>query len=491
MDTATSPPAPLDAREISAIFAGITLAMFLAALDQTIIAAALPLIARDLGDVQNLPWVASAYLLTATAVTPLYGKASDIWGRRVMLMLGIATFVAGSAACALAPSMLVLILARGLQGLGGGGLISLAQTIIADIVSPKERGTYQVRIAAVFLVSGLAGPYLGGFLAQHFHWSVIFWINVPLGLAAFVLTNTLLRKLPRNDRPHRLDLAGSALMALATVTLMLALNNEGGASAGWGRPAALLGASVVLWGLFAARLRTAAEPLVPLRVLSNPIVRLGAVASSMGVGTNVALTIYVPIYLQAVMHLTASQSGLALVPLMVGGVVGAVISGRTMARVRHYKRLPLVGLAIATVVMAVTALLGPRIGLLPLIAILGVTSVSVGTMFPVCTVAIQNAVVHHDLGIATAAMNFFRQLGSAILVAAYGAIVLGGASSAATVEELAHSAAAGGMGLAALFQLVFGAAAAGFGIAFLAFALLEERPLRGTRPGVAAAIEPH
>ncbi|MBV8963432.1 MAG: MFS transporter, partial [Hyphomicrobiales bacterium] len=169
------------------------LAMFLAALDQTIIAAALPLISRDLGDVQNLPWVATAYLLAATAVTPLYGKASDIYGRRVMLLLGIATFVAGSIACALAPSMLVLVLARGLQGLGGGGLISLAQTIIADIVSPKERGRYQVRIASVFLASGLAGPFLGGFLAQHFHWSAIFWINVPLGLLAFGLTNKLLR----------------------------------------------------------------------------------------------------------------------------------------------------------------------------------------------------------------------------------------------------------------------------------------------------------
>ncbi|MBV8768351.1 MAG: MFS transporter, partial [Hyphomicrobiales bacterium] len=177
------------------------LAMFLAALDQTIIAAALPLIARDLGDVQNLPWVATAYLLAATAVTPLYGKASDIHGRRVMLLLGIATFVAGSIACALAPTMLVLVLARGLQGLGGGGLISLAQTIIADIVSPKERGRYQVRIASVFLASGLAGPYLGGFLAQNLHWSAIFWINVPLGLLAFGLTNRLLRKLPRHDRP--------------------------------------------------------------------------------------------------------------------------------------------------------------------------------------------------------------------------------------------------------------------------------------------------
>ena len=264
--TSLPPPAPLDAREIRSIFTGIMLAMFLAALDQTIIATALPLISRDLGDVQNLPWVATAYLLAATTATPLYGKASDIYGRRVMLLLGIATFVAGSIACALAPSMLVLVLARGLQGLGGGGLISLAQTIIADIVSPKERGRYQVRIASVFLASGLAGPYLGGFLAQHFHWSAIFWINVPLGLLAFGLTNRLLRKLPRHDRPHRLDILGAALMALATTLLMLALNGEGaaiGKGSFWF--AALIGASIVMWVLFALRIRLAAEPLVPLQ----------------------------------------------------------------------------------------------------------------------------------------------------------------------------------------------------------------------------------
>src|SRR6516225_7822768 len=304
----TSPPATaLDAGEIRSIFTGITLAMFLAALDQTIIATALPLMARDLGDVQNLPWVATAYLLAATAVTPLYGKASDIYGRRVMLLVGIATFVIGSMACALAPSMLVLVLSRGLQGLGGGGLISLAQTIIADIVSPRERGRYQVRIASVFLASGLAGPFLGGFLAQHFHWSAIFWINVPLGLLALALTHRLLRKLPRHERPHRLDIMGAVLMATATTLLMLALNGEGaaiGKSSLWF--SALIAASIALWVLFALRVAFAAEPLVPVRVLANSIVRCAAIASSLGVGTNVGLTIYVPIYLQAEMGLTAS-----------------------------------------------------------------------------------------------------------------------------------------------------------------------------------------
>jgi EmrB/QacA subfamily drug resistance transporter len=490
----TAPPPPaLDAREIRSIFSGVTLAMFLAALDQTIIATALPLIARDLGDVANLPWIATAYLLAATAATPLLGKASDIYGRRVTLLVGIATFIAGSIACALAPSMLVLILARGLQGLGGGGLISLAQTIIADIVSPKERGRYQVRIASVFLASGLAGPFLGGFLAQHFHWSAIFWINVPLGLIAFALTNKFLRKLPRHDRPHRLDILGAVLMAGATTLLMLALNGEGSqiARSSLGS-SGLIGASLVLWVLFGLRLRLATEPLVPLRVLANQVMRMAALGSSVAVGTNMAMTIYVPIYLQAEMHLSASQSGIALIPMMAGGVLGAMISGRTMARVRHYKRLPLVGLSLAALAMASLAFLGTSLTLFPFVTILGLSAIAVGTSFPVATVAVQNAVAQQDLGIATAGMNFFRQLGGALLVSVYGAIVVGGGSggAAASVEELARNAAANGIDLAFLFRLVFLAAAIGFALALIAFAIMEERPLRGTRPEVTSGIEP-
>ena len=209
------------------------MAMFLAALDQTIIATALPTIGREIGDFDLLPWVVTSYLLTATAVTPLYGKFSDIRGRRRTMLVGIGLFVAGSVACALAPTMIVLILARGLQGLGGGGLISLAQTIIGDIVAPKERGRYQAYIAGVFVSSSLAGPVLGGFFAEHLHWSIIFWINVPLGLIAFFMTDRLLRRLPRHDRPHALDVLGAVLLVAATSVLMLALN-WGGVRYPWG-----------------------------------------------------------------------------------------------------------------------------------------------------------------------------------------------------------------------------------------------------------------
>jgi MFS family permease len=292
MRSASSAPsaAPLDHAAIRSIVVGIMLAMFLGALDQTIIATALPTIGRELHDVEHLPWVATAYLLSATAVTPLYGKLSDIHGRRLMMLISIGLFVLGSLACALAPSMLVLVAARGLQGLGGGGLISLAQTIIADVVSPKERARYQAYIASVFVASSIAGPVLGGVFAQHLHWSMIFWINLPLGVAAYRMTDTTLRRLPRHDRPHRLDVAGAVLIVLATVSFMLALT-RGGTRYPWGSAPvlSLLAAAALLAVLFALRLLTAAEPLLPLSVLLNPVVAYGTLAASFTMGSFIGL----------------------------------------------------------------------------------------------------------------------------------------------------------------------------------------------------------
>src|SRR5215470_829212 len=230
---APSSPLALDHAAIRTIVLGIMLAMLLGALDQTIVATALPTIGRDLGNVEDLSWVVTAYLLTATAVTPLYGKLSDIYGRRTTLLVAIGVFVSGSAACALAPSMVVLIIARGLQGLGGGGLLSLAQTIVAGVVPPLERGRYQGYIGTVFAASSVGGPVLGGFFAEHLHWSLIFWINLPLGLVAFLMTNNVLKRLPRHARRrHKLDIVGAAMMMVATITLLLALT-WGGTRYAW------------------------------------------------------------------------------------------------------------------------------------------------------------------------------------------------------------------------------------------------------------------
>jgi EmrB/QacA subfamily drug resistance transporter len=487
-------PPPLSHAEIRSIIIGIMLAMLLAALDQTIVATALPTIGRDLNDVAHLSWIVTAYLLASTAVTPLYGKLSDIYGRRVTLLAGIAgiaIFVVGSAACALAPTMLALILARALQGLGGGGLISLAQTIIADIVAPRERARYQVYIASVFVTSSLAGPVLGGFFAEHLHWSAIFWINLPLGFLAFAMTNAKLRRLPRHERPHRLDVLGAALLTGATAALMLALT-WGGLRYPWAS-APILGlllASALLSVAFAFRLLHAAEPLIPLAILGNPVVRAGTLASCFGMGTFIGLTIYVPLYFEAVRGVSASQTGLALIPLMIGTVIGATASGRAMARVKHYRRLPVFGLIVA---IAATLALGVGANGLPLLILevtLAAVSIGLGTLLPVATVAIQNAVPPHQLGTATATMNFFRQVGGAILVAAFGAIVLGGAGAGRpglTLETLA-GAGRDGVALAGTFRWVFLAAAAGLAAALLFLLMTEERPLRGgvATPGDAA-----
>ena len=477
-------PAPaLSHAEIRTIILGVLLAMFLAALDQTIIATALPTIGRELGDLEHLPWIVTVYLLTSTAVTPLYGKFSDSYGRRGTMLIGIVIFIIGSIACALAPNMIVLILARGLQGIGGGGLIALAQTIIADIVSPRERGRYQVYFASVFMTSSLLGPVLGGFFAEHLHWSVIFWINLPLGLLAFAIAFQSLKKLPRFERPHKLDLLGALLLVAATVALLLALS-WGGLRYPWASLPilGLFTASLVLWGLFAVRMRLAPEPLIPPGVLHNPVVRMAVLAACFAMGTYIGLTIYLPVYFEAVRGLSASLSGLSLIPLMAGTVVGATLSGRTMAKVKHYKRLPTVGLLVAMAATGVLAMYGQSLSIVTVEIILAIISVGLGTVLPVTMVTTQNAVAPHQMGTATGTANFFRSLGGAFIVAIFGAIVLSGSglSGAASFESLSAVAARSGIDLADVFSHVFIAAIVGFGLSLAFLLALEERPLRGS-----------
>jgi EmrB/QacA subfamily drug resistance transporter len=485
-------PPPLSQAEIRSIVIGIMLAMLLAALDQTIIATALPTIGRELHDLEHLPWVVTAYLLTSTAVTPLYGKFSDTHGRRITLLIGIAVFILGSVACALAPTMLALIVARGLQGLGGGGLIALAQTIVADIVPPRERGRYQVYFAIVFVTSSVAGPVLGGFIAEHLHWSVIFWINLPLGLLAAWMAHGSLKRLPRHDRPHRLDVLGAVLMVLATTSFMLALS-WGGVRYPWSS-APILGlflASAALWAAFVVRLRLALEPLIPPGVFQNPVVRMGTLAACFGMGTYIGLTIYLPVYFEAVRGLSASASGLALIPLMVGTVAGATLSGRSMARVEHYKRLPIAGLLAAVAGTAVLVAFAESLSLVVIEILLALISIGLGTLLPVTTVSIQNAVRPHELGTATGTANFSRSLGGAIIVAVFGAIILGGTGvtgEGLTLETLGSAAAGGGADLGAVFSYVFAAACAGFTLALIFIAAMKELPLRGAASHTAASM---
>ncbi len=489
MTAAPSPAAPtLTASQVRAIIIGLMMAMLLAALDQTIVATAMPTIGRDLGDAADLPWIVTAYLLASTAVTPLYGKFSDVHGRRVSLLVAITLFMLGSVACAVAPTMIVLALARGLQGLGGGGLISLAQTILADIMSPRERARYQIYIASVFVASSVAGPLLGGVLAQHLHWSLIFWINLPIGVAAFLMTNSKLRLLQVPELRRRLDYPGAVILVGATVALLLALS-WGGVRYPWASPriALLLGASALAWALFVARLRTAPEPLIPLDVLGNQVVATGTLAACFAMGTFIGLTIYVPLYLEGARGLSASQSGVALVPLMAGTVTGATLSGRSMMYFSNYKRLPLVGIAISVAAAVTLALGAARLPLPALEVVLFLVSVGLGTVLPLSTIAIQNAVALHQLGTATATMNFFRSLGGALIVAVFGTIVVGLGGPAA--EDAGYDPARAAV-LAHTFAWVFAATVVGLGLAMLWTALMEQRPLRDRRTeadGVAAA----
>ena len=472
-------PASLDQAAIRTTIAGIMLALFLGALEQTIVAPALPAIGRSIGHIDDLPWVVTAYLLAATAATPLFGKLSDIHGRRTILLTCISIFIAGSVACALAPAMWVLVLARALQGLGGGGLLPIVQTIIGDLLSPRERPLVQSYVSLTFMSASILGPVLGGLLTDHLHWSFIFWLNLPLGTVALVMTSRALRRLPRHERPHRLDLIGGMLMVGAALALMLALS-WGAMRYGWSswRIVSLFAGSAVLWILFVVRLLTAREPFIPLTILRGRVTSAMTCASFFAIGTIIGVTIYTPLYCQVVLGASASVSGLALIAFMVGTTVGSLAAGRLIVGLAHYMRVPVVGLVIAIALLGFLAAFPARLSLGAFALVLGVLGVGLGPMYTVGTVVMQNAVKRHEFGIATGTLNLFRVLGGALVVAAFGAIVLGGAGDAASVMMLGKLAPAHS-DFAPVFRLVFIAAAAFLGVALACVLAVEERPLHG------------
>jgi predicted MFS family arabinose efflux permease len=407
-----------------------------------------------------------------------------------MLMLGIGIFVVGSVACALAPTMPALILARALQGLGGGGLISLAQTIIADAVSPRERGRYQGYIASVFATSSIAGPVLGGVFAEHLHWTLIFWINLPLGLVAILMSIRALRALPRYERPHKLDVIGALLLIAAAVTLLLALN-WGGTRYAWASPhmLGLFAVSALLWLLFGWRLARAPEPFVPLTVLRNPVIAVATSAAAFGFGTMIALSIYAPVYFEVVLGLSAAASGLTLIPFMGGVVIGSTVSGQLMARVLRYKRIGLIGMPFAVLALLPVAIAPGELSVTTVATLLAIAGTGLGTILPITTISVQNAVALHELGTATAVNNFVRSLASALLVAVYGAILLGGVAKGPgglTLEALLATASRGGTNLAPVFGWIFTAAVVCLAISFVLLIFMEERPLRSATPRVEA-----
>ncbi len=475
-----APRAPLTPGEVRTILMSLLLTMFLAALDQTIVATALPTIGRQFHDVSSLSWVITAYLLASTAVAPVFGTLSDIYGRRAMIITALSLFIAGSILCALAPNMPVLILARGLQGLGGGGIMPVVQTVISDVVTPRERGQYQAYFSGVWVAAGIGGPVLGGFFAEHLHWSMIFWINVPLALAALALLLPKMGKIPVYHRLRKVDWLGGVLLMASAVVFMLVLT-WGGNRFLWLSPTimAMVGAAVALMLAFVWHARNADEPFLPLSLMGGTVVPYGMAAGGCALGAMMGLTVHLPLYYEVVYHLSASEAGLGLIPLAAISTCGAAIAGRTMARARHYKRVAIIGTSFATLSGCALAL--TTLSLWGLLLLLSAFSLGLGTVFPVSVVSLQNSVTRAQVGTITGAMNFFRALMASFTVAAFAAIILMvlGADISLAGEHRGPVSSIPAADMILAFRYVFGAAAAMLAVAAVCMILMEERVLTG------------
>jgi len=478
------------AKDLRAIIGGAMLAMFLAALDQTIVAPALPAIARDLGDFALISWIVTAYLLTGTCVTPIVGKLSDLYGRRRILGASLLLFMVGSALCALASDMVLLIVARGLQGIGGGGLIPIAQTVIADVVSPRERGRYAGHFAVVWASAALLGPVVGGVLTEAYGWSWIFWINLPLGAVALLVADRALRRLPIEPRRAPIDFASSALLSGATIALLLVLS-LGGKRLPWTAPEtlALAAAALGLGALFGRRQARSSEPILPPRFLTDRVIAPVLAASFLLYGSYLAIVVLTPIYLQVALGRPAGETGLLMIPLILTSTLTANFAGRYSQRTGRYKGTFMVGVPIAVAGMALLAALAAHLSPLGAAAVLLVVGAGIGPTFPSSTLAVQNAVGRGDLGTVNGALAFTRALGAAILIAAVSALVLGLAAdalpAAQSLEDLTRQAlpASARAAVTGAFAIAFAAVTAALLVALAILTRVEERPL-GDQPGI-------
>jgi EmrB/QacA subfamily drug resistance transporter len=420
---AGQPPAgPMERRRVLIIISALLLGMLLAALDQTIVATALPTIAGDLHGLSQLSWVVTAYILASTASTPLWGKLGDLYGRKRFFQAAIVIFLVGSALSGVSRSMVELIAFRGLQGIGGGGLIISAQAIVGDVVSPRERGRYQGIFGAVFGVTSVIGPLLGGFFVQNLSWRWVFYINIPIGIVALVVTAVVLPNAV-NRVSHVIDYAGTVLLAGSATSFVL-LTTLGGVTYPWSSaPIYILGAAgVVLLVIFIAVERRASEPVLPLRLFRNRVFTASsAVGFVVGFAMFGAIT-YLPQYMQVVRGASPTGSGLQLLPLMAGLLLTSMGSGILISRWGRYKVFPVAGTAVMTVGMYLLSLMGVGTGVLDYSLYMFVLGVGIGGVMQVLVIAVQNVVSYRDLGVATSGATFFRSIGGSFGTAVFGAI---------------------------------------------------------------------
>jgi EmrB/QacA subfamily drug resistance transporter len=420
--TESGPGGPFTHRQVLVIFSGLMLGMLLAALDATVVATALPTIVGELGGVDHISWVITAYLLTTTISTPLYGKLGDLYGRKTLFQVAIVVFVIGSVLSGLAGSLDQLIAFRAVQGLGAGGLIVLGQAIIADIVSPRERGRYQGLFGAFFGGASVAGPLIGGFFTDQLTWRWVFYVNVPLGVLALVVTASVLPTSIR--RPSvRIDVAGAALLTGAVTSIIL-VTTWAGTEYEWGSPVilVLIAAAVLLTALFVRVELRAPEPLLPLRLFRF---RTFALSSGIGLVLGVAMygaLNYIPLFLQTVNGVSATNSGLLLTPLMLGMIVASVVAGNFVSRTGRYRIFPVMGTVLITVGIMLFGTLDGSSGRLQSGAYMVVVGVGLGLTMQIIVLATQNEVPRAHLGVATSAVNFFRSIGGSLGVAIVGAV---------------------------------------------------------------------